>query len=109
VLGHLQVITINNIKEKTYTQLISGGPVCGAGFWFRISAGHGDIGLCVDTLMWLSLYVSKHKPISPCQAEILHQKPDPHTGPPEVNGVYVFLFNIVNCNDLKMAKHGRNM
>jgi hypothetical protein len=42
VLGHLQVITINNIKEKTYTQLISGGPVCGAGFWCRISGWHGE-------------------------------------------------------------------
>jgi hypothetical protein len=42
VLGHLQVITINNIKEKTYTQLISGSPVCGAGFWCRISAWHGE-------------------------------------------------------------------
>jgi hypothetical protein len=57
VLGHLQVITINNIKEKTYTQLISGGPVCGAGFWCRISAWHGGIGLCVKTLMRLSLDV----------------------------------------------------
>jgi hypothetical protein len=42
VLGHLQVITINNVKEKTYTQLISGGPVCGVGFWCRISAWHGE-------------------------------------------------------------------
>jgi hypothetical protein len=42
VLGHLQVITISNIKEKTYTQLISGGPVCGAGFWCRISAWYGE-------------------------------------------------------------------
>jgi hypothetical protein len=42
VLGHLQVITIDNIKEKTYTQLISGGPVCGACFWCRISAWHGE-------------------------------------------------------------------
>jgi hypothetical protein len=57
MLGHLQVITINNIKEKTYTKLISGGPVCGAGSWCRISAWHGDIGLCVETLMWLSLDV----------------------------------------------------
>jgi hypothetical protein len=71
VLGHLQVITINNIKEKTYTQLISGGPVCGAGFWFRILAWHGDIGLCLETIMWLSMDV--------------------------------------NCNDLKMATHGRKM
>jgi hypothetical protein len=38
VLGHLQVITIDNIKEKTYKQLISGGPICGAGFWGRNSA-----------------------------------------------------------------------
>jgi hypothetical protein len=57
MLGHLQVITINNIKEKTYMQLISGGPVCGASFWCRTSAWHGDIGLCVETLMWLSLDV----------------------------------------------------
>jgi hypothetical protein len=42
VLGHVQIITINNIKEKTYTQLISGGPVCGAGFWCRISAWNGQ-------------------------------------------------------------------
>jgi hypothetical protein len=42
VLGHLQVITINNIKEKTNIQLISGGAVCGAGFWCRISAWHGE-------------------------------------------------------------------
>jgi hypothetical protein len=33
---------MNNIKDKTYTQLISGGPVCGAGFWCRISAWHGE-------------------------------------------------------------------
>jgi hypothetical protein len=31
VLGHLQVNTFNNIREKTYTHLNSGGPVCGAG------------------------------------------------------------------------------
>jgi hypothetical protein len=42
VLGHLQVITINNIKEKTHTQLVLGGPVCGADFWCRISAWHGE-------------------------------------------------------------------
>jgi hypothetical protein len=42
LLGHLQVITINNIKAKTYTQLISGGLVCGAGFWCRISAWYGE-------------------------------------------------------------------
>jgi hypothetical protein len=42
MFGRLQAITINNIKEKTYTQLISGSPVCGAGFWCRISAWHGE-------------------------------------------------------------------
>jgi hypothetical protein len=46
VHGHLQVITFNNIRERTYTQLISGGPVCGAGFWCRILAWHGEYCCC---------------------------------------------------------------
>jgi hypothetical protein len=47
VLGHLQVITINNIREKTYTQLISGGPVCSAGL------DHPKLTVCVFCLILL--------------------------------------------------------
>jgi hypothetical protein len=55
MLGHLQVITINNIKEKTYTHLISGGLVCVAGVEFQL--GMQSICLCLETLMWLSMDV----------------------------------------------------
>jgi hypothetical protein len=69
VLGHLQVITINNIKEKAYTQLISGGPVCGAGFWCRILAWYGEYLLMLgDAYVAVNsidshISVSKHKQI----------------------------------------------
>jgi hypothetical protein len=33
-------------ERKTYTQLVPGGPVCGAGSWRRILAWHGECGCC---------------------------------------------------------------
>jgi hypothetical protein len=40
--------------------------------------------------------VSTHKPISSRQAEILHQEPAVHTGPPGINSLYVFSLILLN-------------
>jgi hypothetical protein len=50
------------LEKKTYTQLIAGGPVCGAGSWWRILAWYGEYSCCFGDDPTTVVYWWTHPP-----------------------------------------------